>query len=383
MNLFQRAQNAIERSVSSTKHDQSILRQSNTWFAAITWGLIATTGLAISWVAFAKTEEIIVASGKLVPIGSVQDIQMPIGGIVDEILIEDGDSVKSGEVLIRLDTEASSQRLKSLNDNLTLKKRQLDLKNIELERYTLLNKDAVNTLKEKILFEKEILERFKNLAEVGASAELQYLQQRNTVQEVEGRLREKRLDGSRQQAILGQDIQRLKSDISNLRSELAEIQVTLRYQVLRSPVDGVVFDLQPKGRGFTGQSSETLMKIVPFNALEAKVEVLSSDIGFVRKGMNVDVSIDSFPATDFGVLHGKVNKLGSDALPPDRNTQQPEYRYPAIISLESQTLNLKNGRNLPLQPGMSLTANIKLRKVSYLQLLIGSFRDKTDSLRQL
>ena len=144
-----------------------------------------------------------------------------------------------------------------------------------------------------------------------------------------------------------------------------------------------MFDLQPKGRGFTGQSSEILLKIVPLNALEAKVEIPSSDIGFVKKGMDVDISIDSFPATDFGVLEGNVQQLGSDALEPDPTKQLLEYRYPATIKLESQLLKLKNGKQLKLQPGMSLSANIKLRKVSYLQLLLGGFRDKANSLQQL
>lgn len=382
MKLFKRAQNALEQRTLSRNHDESVLRQSNRWAKATTWGLIATAGLSMSWLLLAKTEEIVAVPGTLVPIGSVQDIQMPIGGIVNEILVDDGDQVKANQVLIRLDTEASAQRLASTKTNLELKQRQLQLKNVELDRHMLLNKDAINTLTEKIIFEKEILERYRRLAEVGASAELQYLQQRNTVQEVEGRLREKRLDGSRQRAIHQQDIQRLKTEISSLRSELAETQVTLRYQVLRSPIAGVVFDLQPKGRGFTGQGSETLMKIVPLNALEAKVEIPSSDIGFVRSGMSVDLSIDSFPATDFGVLQGKIDKLGSDALPPDPAKRQPEYRYPAIISLKNQSLSLKNGKILPLQPGMSLTANIKLRKVSYFQLLVGSLSDKADSLRE-
>ena len=138
---------------------------------------------------------------------------------------------------------------------------------------------------------------------------MQYLQQRNTVKEVEARLRETQLDGLRQQAVLQQDVQRLKSEISTTYTELAESKMTLRYQVLNSPVEGVVFDLQPKGKGFSGQSTETLMKIVPFNALEAKVEIPSSDIGFVKSGMDVDVSIDSFPAADFGVLEGKIKEL--------------------------------------------------------------------------
>lgn len=383
MKLLNKVQNAIEKRVSSSKHDESVLRQSQRWAISISWGLIATAGLSLTWLALAKTEEIVIAPGTLVPIGSVQDIQMPIGGIVDEILVTDGDRVKTDQILIKLDTESSAQRLKSTNEKLALRQKQLSLKEVELDRFNKLNQDLVSNLTEKVLFEDEILQRFKGLSEVGASAELQYLQQRNTVQEVNSRLRQTRLDGLRQQAILGQGIQDLKAEIASLRGNLSEIQLTLRYQVLRSPIAGVVFDIQPKGPGFTGQTSETVMKIVPMNALEAKVEIPSSDIGFVRKDMHVDLSIDSFPATDFGVLHGKIDKLGSDALPPDPAKQQLEYRYPAIISLNTQSLSLKNGKNLPLQPGMSLTANIKLRKVSYLQLLLGGFQDKTNSLKQI
>ena len=383
MKLLKRAQTAIEQRVGSQGHDEAVLRQSNLWMQAITWGLIGTTGFGVAWLALAQTEEIVVAPGKLEPIGSVKEIQMPLGGIAEQILVKDGDRVKAGQVLMRLDTEASEQKRKSLQDNLRLRRAQLALKQVELQRYSGLNQDSINTLTEKVAFEKEILDRFKRLAVVGASAELQYLQQRNTVQEVEGRLRETRLDGLRQKAILGQDTQRLKSEIASLQADLTETQVTLRYQELRSPVDGVVFDLKPKGPGYSAQSTETVMKIVPFKALEARVEIPSSDIGFVRTGMAADVSIDSFPATDFGVLEGSVRQVGSDALPPDPAKQQQEYRFPAKIQLASQQLKLKSGQQLPLQPGMSLTANIKLRKVSYLQMLLGGFQDKAQSLRRI
>lgn len=383
MKLLKRAQTAIEQRVASQGHDEAVLRQSNLWMQAITWGLIGTTGFGVAWLALAKTEEIVVAPGKLEPIGSVKEIQMPLGGIAEQIMVKDGDRVKAGQVLMRLDTEASEQKHKSLQDSLRLKQEQIALKQVELQRYSSLNQDSISTLTEKVAFEKEILDRFERLAKVGASAELQYLQQRNTVQEVEGRLRETKLDGLRQKAIIGQDIQRLKSEIAGLQSDVTETRVTLRYQELRSPVDGVVFDLKPKGPGYSAQSTETVMKIVPFNALEARVEIPSSDIGFVRSGMAADVSIDSFPATDFGVLEGTVRQVGSDALPPDPAKQLQDYRFPAKIQLGSQQLKLKSGQQLPLQPGMSLTANIKLRKVSYLQMLLGGFQDKADSLRRI
>jgi HlyD family secretion protein len=76
-----------------------------------------------------------------------------------------------------------------------------------------------------------------------------------------------------------------------------------------------------------------------------------------------------------------VVKIGSDALPPDQINNT--YRFPADIQLKSQQLRLKSGQKLPLQTGMSLTANIKLRKVTYLQMLLGGFRDKADALRRL
>ena len=382
MKLLKRVQSLIEQQIGSTSHDEAVLQQSNFWVRSITWGLIGTTTFGVAWLALAKTDEVVVAAGTLQPIGSVKEIQMPLGGIASEILVTDGDRVEAGEILMRLDTEASDQKRESLTDSLQLKQQQLSLKEVELDRYIRLNQDTVKTLSQKVAYEKEILARFERLSKVGATAELQYLQQRNTVQEVEGRLR-RTVDGLRQQAILGQDVQRLKSEVARIQAELTEILVTLRYQELRAPVNGVVFDLKPTGPGYSAQTTETVMKIVPFNALEAKVEIPSSDIGFVRKGMPADISIDSFPATDFGVLAGTVNQLGSDALPPEPGMQQTEYRYPAKIKLSSQKLELKNGQNLPLQPGMSLTANIKLRKVSYLQMLLGGFRDKADSLRQL
>ena len=383
LKLLRQTQHWIEQSVTSKGYDEATLKQSRHWAESITWSLIATAGLSISWLTLAKTEEIVIAPGTLVPVGSVQRIQMPMGGVVEKILVKDGDMVKEGQILMQLDAEATTQRLKSVEENLELKQLQLELKNTELEQYIIQNKNSLRTLAGKLKSEKDILERLQSLAGIGASAVLQYLQQQSKVQQIEGQLKETELEGLRQQAVLMQDIQRLKSEVSSLRSDLVDNKMTLRYQVLRAPVTGLVFDLQPKGQGFTGQGTETLMKIVPVNALEAKVEIPSSDIGFVRKGMDADISIDSFPASDFGVLAGTVMQVGPDALEPDPSRQLFEYRYPATINLSNQTLTLKSGKELMLQPGMSLRANIKLRKVSYLQLLLGGFQDKANSLREI
>jgi len=304
-----------------------------------------------------------------------------VGGVLDEMLVKDGERVGKGQVLMRLDNEATKDRELSLIKTISAKQQQQQLKEVELQRYLNFNDTEQAVLRQNLVLEQEILGRLESLKKVGASAELQYLQQRNRVRDVEGELAKTSVDRQRQVAILEQSVQQLRGELADLQSKLTELRVNIRYQDIRSPVDGVVFDLKPTGPGFVAQGSEPVMKIVPYNNLKAKVEIDSSKIGFVRVGKPVDISIDSFPSTDFGVLQGTVKRIGSDALPPDQLKQT--YRYPAEIQLASQQLQLKGGATLPLQVGMSLTANIKLRKVSYLQLLLGEFKNKTDSLKRL
>ncbi len=374
-------------------YDESILQQGRFWMRTVTWTLIGTTVFGVGWLALARTEEIVVAAGQLEPVGSVQDIQMPVGGVAEQILVEEGDSVKAGQVLMKLDTEATEEQRLSLEKTIKLKREQLTLKEEEKRNTMQVNQEEVLMLENNLELQVEILKRYEQLESAGAFSEVQYLNQQNVVAEIQGRLMQSKADRLRQIALLDQQTAQLKSELADLNGKLVETKVTLRYQQLKSPVDGVVFDLKPTSRGFTAQSTQTVMKVVPMGSLEAKVEVPSNKIGFVKVPfgcpeerdvcMNADISIDSFPSTDFGVLKGKVSRIGSDALEPDPQEQRQELSFPVTIQLDDQKLKLKNGTSLPLQVGMSLTANIKLRKVSYLQLLLGEFQDKAESLQRL
>ena len=375
---------SVIKSLTELSEDQGeVIEQSPFWSRATIVGLMSSALFALGWLSIAKTDEIVTVTGKLEPLGSVQDIQMPLGGIASEILVKDGEEVRSGQIVMKLDAETTQQRLISLQESHKLKALQLDLKETELEKYLLLNMAEINMLKRNLDLQEEILSRFEFLIREGASSELQYLQQLNNVAEIKGKLDQVKIDRLRQEAAQKQQIQQLKADIKDLDSRITEASVNLRYQSLKAPVDGIVFDLQPRGKGYVAQSTETVMKIVPYDKLHARVEIPSNQIGFVKIGMDTDLSIDSFPASDFGVLEGTVESLGSDALPPDQLDNRPDYRFPAIISLSAQQLELKSGQTLPLQVGMSITSNIKLRKVSYLQLLLGTFQDKVDSLKEI
>ncbi len=299
--------------------DQNVLLKQSPYYAkAITWTLLGSSALGFLWLGLAKTEEIIIVQGKLEPISKVVDVQIPIGGVVQEVLVKENEAVEKDQLLITLDRKSNLSKVDSLTKVLEINK--------------------------------NILKKLELLMNEGAVSELQYLQK--------------------------------ESQIKELESQLIQEKVILSYQEIRAPIKGKIFELRPTIKGFVTQTSEPVMQIIPNDKLKAKVEIDSTKIGFVSTGKLVDISIDSYPATDFGVIKGEVQRIGLDALPPDPS-QNKTYRFPADISLNSQILKLKNKKTLPLQVGMSLTANIKLRKVSYLQLLLGTFQNKADSLRSL
>ncbi len=316
-NLIEKLQDKLEYFFQSDVN-QVVLRQSTFWAKSITWVLMGSTAFAVGWISIAKTDEVVIALGKLEPKGGVIVIQMPLEGVAREILITEGEKVQKGQILIKLDTEITASKNKALQ--------------IELG------------------YNQTILEKLKYLATEGAVSELQVIEQ--------------------------------KAKINNIQNEIKTNLVRLRYQEIVSPADGTVFDLKPNGPGYVARSTEPVLKIVPNNNLLAKIEIDSRTIGFVKTGKKADISIDSFPASDFGVLKGTLTKIGSDALPPIP-AQGKGYRFPAEITLEKQYLKIKSGEKLPIQTGMSLTANIKLRKVTYIQLLLNKFTKKTESLKSI
>ncbi len=378
--LFKDIKSKVKEKISKLEINNINLRQSNFFIRSLTWGLISTSGLTITWLALAHTEEIIIVRGKLEPIGDVKIINIPSGGVVKDILVKNGEEVSKDQILLVLDNEILEENVNSLENQIKQKKAQLELKKEEKIRLIDLYTSKLRFLRNEFGLKDNIKNRFKELFEEGALSELDYLEKISEMNSLEGEIVENEINLKRQTLILSQQIKQLESEVSELEAKELEAEVLLNYKSIKSPVNGMVFDMKPRNIGYVAQSNFSIMKIVPFNKLEADVKIPSSKIGFIKIGMPVDISIDSFPANDFAPLEGVVESIGSDVLDLNEENNQ-EYFFPGSIKLNSQSLLLNNGNELPLQVGMSLKANIKLRKVSYLKLLLGSFRDKAESIQ--
>ena len=104
----------LKDKVSKLEINNINLKQSNFFIRTLTWGLLSVSGLTISWLAFAYTEEIVIVKGKLEPIGDVKIINIPSGGVVKDIFVSDGEEVSKGQILLVLDDEILKENVNSL-----------------------------------------------------------------------------------------------------------------------------------------------------------------------------------------------------------------------------------------------------------------------------
>ena len=343
--------------------------------------IVVTSGLGILWLGLTKTEQIIQTKGVLEPLGRLRSVQIPEKGTIKELLIKEGDFVNENQILIKLDNKLPNINLKALENSIKIKEDIINDKKKELSRTIDILNIGIKSTKEKYEIEKDILDQYYILLAEGAVSRNAYLSQKVKVIDINSNYQQLIADKKRKVLVINQKIDTDLIDLSQMESKILEIKNIKNINNIKSPVNGYILDLKPLGTGYVAQSTETILKIVPKNSLIAIIDIKSSDIGFINTGKEVDISIDSFPARDFGSLEGILVDLSSSALEPDKENK--ELHYKGKVKLDSQILKTKKGKDLNLRPGMSLTANIKLRKASYLELLLSSFKDKAGSLNKL
>lgn len=472
-----------------------LLQQSPLWSRVIIWVLVGSTAAILAWANWFKFDEAIPASGQLEPQGAVKEVQSPVTGVVKAILVKEGQLVKKGDVLLRLDPKGTQSELSSLGQvrqslleenafyrqQLTNETGRINLPSSRVlvpsrmlalaqSRQALIeesqfyrsqvrgNSQGVllspeqqmrlqSSLREessrasaarleseqlqKQLLQTQIqrasatksltantglLETIKPVVASGGLAKVEQVKQEEAVQksqadvdrlgQEEARLTlaiaevNAKLDNTvstSRKDVLGTlsanekqiaqiDSQFAKTIVENekqiveMDNKLNQANLTLNYQEIKSPADGIVFDLKPKAPGFVANPTEPVLKIVPSDNLLAKVFITNKDIGFVRPGMDVDVRVDSFPFSEFGDIKGKLTWVGSDALPPTQ--VRNFYSFPAKIKLDSQTLKMTN-QKLPLQSGMSLSVNIKTRQRTVMSIFTDLFTGEVEGMKHL
>jgi len=356
------------------------LKPAPVWSQALVWSIIGTASLALVYACSAKIDEVVVATGDLQAQGAARPIMAPSPGVVSQIFVKEGSTVVAGQPLLKFDPDVSQKRSSTLTQQMKLERQRLEEQNQAYQARL----DSLVAKKSSLIVSADtealILQKLTPLVRDGAIQELQILQQKNKVQSLKSEVSQAEANLREVQAEKIKMQQESLRNLSDLERQLVEVSKAQQYEVMRSPLTGMVFNLVPSSPGYSSAANEVLLKVVPRGAMEAKVFLTNRDVGFARPGQVAQVRVDAFPFTQFGSIAGQLKSVGTDSLPPDQ--QNPQPRFPAYVSLERQYLS-KEGMRYPVRSGQSVSVNLVLREKRVITLLTDAVEKALDSLRRI
>ncbi len=394
---------------------------------ALLWTLLAAMIFGGAWLYFAKIDVVVSARGIVVPRGEVKVVQPIETGVVSRILVKEGSRVKKGELLMEIDPQVTESDLDAKKRRLALLR--LETGRLEalaggrpfvpegsllpaevLKNQLSLYEAAKRGQEEKLASIGEQLQQARE-QKASVEADLVRLQSRLELQETRRKRLEKVLDiiAAQEYDEVLQNIGDLKGQIAMKRHERAQLQARIRElgkqksvviqefrnrllddltarrkeamelraqidaigfknakQRLLSPVDGYVATLAVHTVGGVVTPAEKLLTIVPEGApLLVKAQVLNKDIGFVKKGMETEIKVDTYDFQKYGLLRGEVIHISDDAVVDEK--LGPVYEV--YVRPEKDYLTHK-GEKLPIHAGMSVTAEFKVGKRRVIEFFV-------------
>jgi hemolysin D len=125
---------------------------------------------------------------------------------------------------------------------------------------------------------------------------------------------------------------------------------------LYAPVSGTIQQLSVHTLGGVVTTAQSLMEVVPDDAVEVEASIENKDVGFVNVGQDAIVKIEAFPYTRYGYLTGKVTAVSNDAV-QDKD-RKLGLTFTARIRLPTSQMHINN-KSIDLTPGMEVTTEIR------------------------
>lgn len=358
----------------------------------ILWTVLGCIVLFIAWSIWAEIDQVTRGEGRVVPVSREQKIQSLEGGILGELLVKEGDVVKVGQPLVRLDpTRFETSYAESYNQADVLKAAIARLEAEVLGKGTISFPEGIDPGSPTALAEAQLFRsRREKLAESTASighqiaiaqnqlAIIRPLVARNVVSEMEalklsqdiatlqGKLIEVKSTYS-QEAYT--ELSKRKADLSALEPIVRQRNDQLRRTEILSPVNGRVNKIIINTRGGVIQPGEPIMEVIPMeDRLLVEAKIKPRDVAFLVPGMPAKVKITAYDYTIYGDLKGTLEQISPDTI-EEQTPHGKESYYQVLIRTDGH--QLKRGNEiLPIIPGMVADVDILSGKRSIFNYLL-------------
>ena len=398
--------------------------------------VLAAIGFAVFviWAMLAQVDEVTAGQGKVIPAGKVQLIQASEPATVSELLVRSGQRVRRGQLLARLDDtqnasqlgqiESETQSLQQRSDRLqsegsgtasalagdeaalSMVRRQAigsrvsGLRSLAEQR----RREAaeayatISSLQSSLVLAQKSVGMLEPLAAKNIVPQTELITARREVIDLQGRIAAAREQASRANAAVSEALSQaseaqftFRQDALNERSQInAKIAVNeeslrgargrLAKNELRSPVDGVVNDVQVTTIGGFVQAGEKVMEVVPMgDKLLVETRVKPSDIAFIKVGDKALVKVTAYDFSTYGGLDGRVVQVSADSIYDEVERQA----YFNVIVETNRSFLVAVGRRLPITPGMITDTQIITGRKSILSYLLKPvMKARSDALRE-
>lgn len=327
-------------------------------FIRIGWRVIlfAFGGFMI-WASFAPLDKGVPASGFVITDGQRKIIQPATSGIIDEILVEEGEHVEEGQVLALMNSTMAFSRLKTSQENVTALGEQIE---------SLMH--GISSKKNQLAIMQRQLNNARDLAREG------YLP-KNRVLELEQNYAQ--LDSAI--AMDQSTLQERKRVLSEEQSKIAPEELDLARTEIKSPVTGYVVNLQFFTRGGIVQAGQKLMEVTPDNqplVVEAKLPINLVDK--VHEGDRVEILFSALNQNKTPRIPGVLKVVGDDRIVEDRPQDPKMLSYYRILVEITPEGEKKLGDN-KIRAGMPADVFIKTGERTLLSYMIKPMIDRMHS----
>nr|WP_315262079.1 HlyD family type I secretion periplasmic adaptor subunit [uncultured Limnohabitans sp.] len=378
----------------------------------LVWVTAAVLLFGLIWAGFFSLDEITRGQGKIIPSSREQVIQSLDSGVLREMLVREGDMVEKDQVLLQMDDARSGAGYREANEKylslLAIASRlRAEANNTQLEFPPELKEEPQLIAQETQAYKARKHALTESLEAVDASLAAITREIKLTAPLVKGGVMSEveLLRLKRQQAdLMGQraerknryltdannELTRVSSDLSQTKENASAREDAYLHTTIKSPMKGVVKNVQVTTVGGVIQAGQPILEIVPTeDEMMVEAYVKPSEVAFLKVGQKAVVKLTSYDFNKYGGLDGELEHLSPDTMKDERQQRKPggtpadmeEGYYRILVRIKDANL-VRKGKKIEPTPGMTASVEIRTGQKTVLEYLFRPLQNVSQALRE-